>query len=194
LNFDDVRYPRELFRAKKAAGELPFGQVPMLEASGNFVPQTNAMLRCVARLAKSTAYPVDDVLACAKVDAVLDQDADTFTGVLVVNYKERFGFDFLNDDESSCQAVRKTLRERVLVSHVTNLERQVGAGGWLGSDGNVPTIADFNWAPRLVYLRDHAIPEDDGKILDNCPKLSALIEKFYALTAVKAYYELNPAV
>ena len=54
MNFDDLRYPREQFRDKKAAGELPFGQVPMLEAaSGKFVPQTNAMLRCVARLAKS---------------------------------------------------------------------------------------------------------------------------------------------
>jgi glutathione S-transferase len=193
LNFADVRYTRSQFLAKKASKELPFGQVPMLQSGDRFVPQTNSILRVLARSGKraSSLYPADDVFACGIIDAVLDQDADFFAGLLVHNYKERFGFDFLNqpDQQSNLADVRKRLRERVLPAHLESLEKLVGRHGWLGGDWINPTIADFNWAPRLDYVNTTALPDGESQnILLPYPKLCAFIVKFKSLPEVLEYY------
>ena len=191
VSFNDVRYAREQFRAKKAAGKLPFGQMPMLEYQSTFIPQTNSILRVCARVSEDqTLYPVEDIVGCGKIDAILDLDADIFTGVVVANYQERFGFDFLNEESEAAkvQGVRENLRNRVFPSHLANLERLVGEGGWLGGDWKNPTIADFNFGPRLQYLRDNSLGEPFP--LTDFPKLEKFLEQFYQLDSVKEYYSM----
>ena len=186
-----------MFRAKKAANDLPFGQMPMLSlttassASPVFIPQTNAILRTIARSSSNTTcYPLSNVAHCGAIDAILDLDADMFTGMLVHNYKERFGFDYLNEPSAAddLKKVRENLASRVLPQHLSNLEKMVGANGWLGGDWATPTIADFNWAPRLKYLLTALPDEGSADLLKPCSKLQAFVEAFYALPEVVAYY------
>ncbi|GMH79801.1 hypothetical protein TL16_g08279 [Triparma laevis f. inornata] len=143
VSFDDVRYGRDQFRAKKAAGLLPFGQMPMLAYNSAFIPQTNSILRVCARVSSdSTLYPISDIVACGQIDAILDLDADLFTGVVVANYKERFGFDFLNNESevAKVEGVKSNLRTRVFPAHLANLEKMVGEGGWLGGENTTIAI------------------------------------------------------
>jgi len=54
------------------------------------LPQCNSILRTVARYSDNKElYPIDDLVKCAKIDAILDLDADLFAGIVVRNYKER---------------------------------------------------------------------------------------------------------
>ena len=92
--------------------------------------------------------------------------------------------------------MRKRLRERVLPAHLESLEQLVGRHGWLGGDWINPTIADFNWAPRLDYVNTTALPDEHGEsgeresqnILLPFPKLCAFIVKFKSLPEVLEYY------
>ena len=78
----DHRLSRSDFDELKAAGKLPYGQVPLLEiftAAGDvtFLPQSGAILRFICRL--GGLHPSDAVQA-AVVDAALDAERDCFSG------------------------------------------------------------------------------------------------------------------
>lgn len=83
--------------------------------------QSRAILRYIARIGDSgkeedeRLYPNDPVLA-AKVDAILDQEADAFMGLRITRYKGRFGFGFLDDSKNADQldAAVKSINEEVI--------------------------------------------------------------------------------
>ena len=62
VRFDDVHVPLDRFSEQKAAGELPFGSLPVLDVDDGerrtSAAQSNAILRFVGRL--TGLYPVDD--------------------------------------------------------------------------------------------------------------------------------------
>lgn len=68
--FDDVRPSREAFLAMKEAGELPYGQLPVLEVDGVQIAQSLAIATLCGRI--SGLYPKSDMLAGARVDEVLN--------------------------------------------------------------------------------------------------------------------------
>lgn len=191
VNFSDHRFERHQFRAAKESGKLPFGQMPMLTVSATtHISQCNSILRTVARYSrKSYLYPTEDVLKCGTIDAILDLDADVFTPIVVRNYKERFGFDFLNDASSEpfIDSVTKNLKERVLPNHLSNLSLLVGTSNWLGGDWANPTIADFNFGVRLEYLNN--LQEFKGIVTDGYPKLKDFLEQFKKLGSNVQYYK-----
>lgn len=69
IDFEDERLSPEEFVAKKAAGEFPFGSVPVMEVDGLMLAETIALLRFAGKL--SGLYP-EDPLDAAKVDMVID--------------------------------------------------------------------------------------------------------------------------
>lgn len=87
IPFEDIRsnHPKwPEFAAMKAAGELPFGQMPVLRVGGPggmLLGQSTAICRFVAKLADPALelYPSDPVSA-AVVDGILMQDDDMRTG------------------------------------------------------------------------------------------------------------------
>lgn len=189
VSFSDHRFERHQFAALKSSGQLLFGQMPTLTVKGTQqVPQCNAILRLVARLSTSepSLYPVDEPVKCGIIDAILDLDSDIFTPIVVRNYKERFGFDFLNDSTSSplIDDVTKNLKDRVLPQHLSNLSKLIGTSGWLGGDWSTPTIADFNFGVRLEYLNN--LQEFD-RIVEKDVKLKEFLDKFKNLPSVRAY-------
>ena len=65
----------------------------------------------------------------------------------------------------------------------------VEEGNWLG-DYDGPTIADFNWMPRLKYLL--SLDFVDSDLLERFPKLKKVYEMFYSLQQVQKYYGTGP--
>ena len=84
LSFEDIRLTRAQFEELRAKNKLPFGQVPALEVDAKAIlVQSAAIMRYLGKL--SGLYPSDPLLA-AKVDAVMDEEADLLTGLSVSKY------------------------------------------------------------------------------------------------------------
>ena len=106
IPFIDERLTREEFIRRKESGELPFGQVPLLTIPGGgggyVLTQSSAILRFIGNTSCSKDYLTlyaHQLHVAGKIDSIIALDDDCFTGLVVHNYKERFGFDFLNDQE-----------------------------------------------------------------------------------------------
>ena len=150
----------------------------------------------------STLYPQDPLLA-AKVDAIVDEEMDMFTGVAASTYRgthktilvtfpyrifaERFGFESLTDEQQ--KVVRKSLNDTVLPRHLSFLEKmlQASSSGWLAGTPT-PTIADFIFAPRLKWLIAGVLDGISTDLLVPFPGVVAFLERFYALPEITAYY------
>lgn len=159
LPFRDVRLSREAFRQQRDSGALKFGQLPCLELpSKERVFQSAAILRLVGK--RTGLYPTDEVLA-ARVDALMDYDADIFHGVRVLKYKERFGFP---EESFDTQLVVKALLDSVLPRHLGNLCKvlEESTTGWLAGTPK-PTIADFFLVPPLNQLLEVRTPQLQGR-------------------------------
>ncbi len=76
--FEDIRLTPEEFGAKKASGELPYGQIPLSTVNGELCGQSNALLRYHGK--KTGLYPKCPVLAY-KVDEIMDTVGDVFANV-----------------------------------------------------------------------------------------------------------------
>lgn len=69
IAYDDIRLDFPTFGKQKAAGEFPFGSVPVLDVDGVRVCESNAILRFVGK--QAGLYPNDAVQAL-RVDEILD--------------------------------------------------------------------------------------------------------------------------
>jgi len=203
LDFDDVRFKsRDEFIAMKTSGELPYGQVPVLKVGDEFIGQSSAIAKFLGK--KAGVYPLCDDILAAKIDSILDQEADLFTGLTVSKYPGRYGFggllepsNTLGDDKKAdvdnsamnVKMVREALATDTIPRHLGNLERLLEEGGtgyMAGTPG--PTVADFVLVPRLQWLASGALEGIPADILVPYPGLTALVERLLALPAIKAYY------
>lgn len=196
IAFEDYKFEdRAEFHALKDSGALMFGQVPALEVThpgkeAVILNQSNAILRYVAKLSsEKDLYPSDPILA-ARVDAICDQEADTFMGIRITKYKERFGFGFL-EEEAYAGLLGSTVEKinaEVIPGHLATLNKQLemGGTGWLAGTAG-PSIADFVWSGPLKQLKE-GWSGDEGKAVSEFPKLLELLDRFLALPEVAAYY------
>merc|ERR1712071_460590 len=85
IPFIDVRLDRATFMKMKESGELPFGQLPALRTADgkHLLAQSAAIYRYIGKI--SSLYP-EDLIEAAKVDALMDQEADMFVGLTVSTY------------------------------------------------------------------------------------------------------------
>jgi len=202
VEFEDYRFKdREEFIQMKASGHLNFGQVPMLEVwtkddKHHVLTQSAALMRYVAKLGalmnpdKASLYPCNDLALAAKVDAILDQEADTFTGLRVTKYAARFGHGFLNEDKHKDlrDGVIRDTNNEVIPRHMAFLEKQLktNGSGWLaGTEG--PSIADYFWVPMLRMIEGGYT--GDNTLLAKFPDLIDLVKRFLALPVVVDYYK-----
>lgn len=117
---EDYRFKsREEFISLKGSNTLTYGQVPALYVNGETILcQTSAIMRYLGKL--TGLYPVCPEKA-ALVDGLLDFENDLFMGLSVSRYADRFGYSLLNPD--NIVTIRKELNEKVIPSHLANLER-----------------------------------------------------------------------
>jgi glutathione S-transferase len=195
---EDYRFAdRAEFAALKAAGTLPFGQVPLLEindgggaAGVTRVAQSGAILRYVCRL--GGLYPTENALACAAVDAALDAEKDAFAAYTAIKYRDRSGLSAM--DDAALATAEAALNEEVLPRHLRQLEALLGASesGWVAGTAR-PSPADFAWGSQLHELRSgNMAPMLRASLLapDVAPRANALVDKLLALPEAKTYYGL----
>merc|ERR1712227_21466 len=204
IPFEDFRFKsREEFIDMKESGKLNFGQVPMLEVWTNdgehhVLTQSAALMRYVAKLGalthpeKPQLYPVNDFVLAAKVDAIMDQEADALCGIRVAKYTDRFGHGYLNDEKHKdlADSIIRDNNNEVIPRHLAFLQNQLKSNGstWLaGTEG--PSIADYFWIPILRLLEGGYT--GDKTLLSKFLDLSDLIKRFMELPVIKEYYKNN---
>lgn len=166
IAFEDVHVPPERFSQLKAAGELPFGSLPVLdlETRGGTLSaaQSNAILRFVGR--RAGLYPTDDVRAL-KVDEALDLGEDLYHVI---------GPSMAEGNVERRTAMRKVLAEETLPRWMRFLERLLVANGRTGFvAGDALTVADL----KLHWIADKLT----NGTLDGIP--TTLLDGFPAVTA-----------
>jgi glutathione S-transferase len=156
IDFVDEHVTLDQFRDCRAAGEFPFGGIPVLviETSDgrHCVAQSNAILRFAGRL--TGLYPTDDPLQALKVDEALGVGED-------INCL--LGPSLHELDTERKMAMRKVLAEETLPFWMGCLERLLVANGSTGFIvGKNLTIADL----KLYWIIDWLTMG----ILDGIPK------------------------
>ena len=177
VDFEDVRISRERFAEMKEQGALPYGQVPALDVgAGRMLAQSSAILRYVATL--GGLHP-SDPLEAARIDSIISEEEDFFSGITISRYSARFGYGHMSEEFRA--EVRKNLNDEVLPKHLRFLEGLLGDSktGWLAGTEK-PSAADFAFVPRLRWLVSGANDGIDGNLLDGYPKVKDLIAKMMA--------------
>jgi glutathione S-transferase len=144
IDFVDEHLSFEQFQQCRAAGEFPFGGLPVLvveTSEGDLcVAQSNAILRFSGRLAG--LYPVDDSLQALKVDEALDVGEDI--NCLI-------GPSLHEQDVERKMTMRKELAEETLPFWLACFERLLVANGSTGFiTGHSLTVADL----KLYWIID----------------------------------------
>ena len=157
--FDDVRLKRDDFRALKASGELPFGQVPALKINGSFIAQTGAIARYCGRLAG--LYP-KDALQQAQVDQVIDAMSDI---TMLIGRSMRVA----EADEK--KQARALLANETLPVWIGFLERLLNESGTGFFVGNNLTMADLAVWRTMGWLTGGILDGIPSNLLDGSPIL-----------------------
>jgi glutathione S-transferase len=144
ISFIDEHLTPDQFHDCRAAGEFPFGGLPVLvvETSDGeqCVAQSNAILRFAGQLAG--LYPADDPLQALRVDEALDVGED-------INCL--LGPSLHEQDTEKKMAMRKELAEETLPFWIACFERLLIANGSTGFIlGNSLTVADL----KLYWIID----------------------------------------
>jgi glutathione S-transferase len=144
VKFVDDFVPPEQFRERRAAGEFPFGGLPVLDvettAGSVCSAQSNAILRFAGRL--SSLYPADDPVQALKVDEALGVGEDI---------NQMINPSIHEQDEQRKMAMRKELAEKTFPEWATYFERLLVTNGSTGFIvGKELTIADL----KLYWIID----------------------------------------
>jgi glutathione S-transferase len=167
IAFEDVHVSPDRFQQQKAAGELPFGSLPVLDVETPrgmvSAAQSNAILRFAGR--RAGLYPIDDPVRALKVDEALDLGEDLYHVI---------GPSMGEQDAGRRLAMRKVLAEETLPRWAGFLERLLVANGRTGFVvGDALTVADL----KLYWVADKLT---NGS-LDGIPQ--SLLDRFAAVTA-----------
>ena len=142
--FEDDFIPPEQFRERRAAGEFPFGGLPVLDVettTGKICSaQSNAILRFAGRL--SGLYPVNDPIQALKVDEAMDAGEDI---------NQLLGPSLHEQDERKKMAMRRELADKTLPEWAAYFERLLVNNGSTGFIvGKDLTVADL----KLYWIID----------------------------------------
>lgn len=167
IAFEDEHVPPQEFGTRRAAGEFPFGGLPVLDVETTegkvCSAQSNAILRFAGRL--SGLYPVDDPVLALKVDEALDMGED-INGLIGPSLHEQ--------DNDRKMAMRQELAEQSLPFWADCFERLLLANGNTGFVvGDSLTVADLKLYWILEWLT--------SGMLDGIP--TTLFDQYSTVTA-----------
>eukprot|EP00927_Polykrikos_kofoidii_P052971 TRINITY_DN47043_c0_g1_i1.p1 TRINITY_DN47043_c0_g1~~TRINITY_DN47043_c0_g1_i1.p1 ORF type:complete len:244 (-),score=29.76 TRINITY_DN47043_c0_g1_i1:68-799(-) len=178
--FEDVRVSYEEVAAMRAAGRLPFGQVPVLEIDGVTYGQSVALLRWAGR--QSGLYPNGLEL---KIDSVLEAIADVNKQLGPQWYKNALGrhptsgalLESTKLTPTLEVAVQNGLINDILPGRLAFLERCLQESDGPFCCGSQLTIADIQLYAMLTGILDGTYCEGvPASVLDACPRLRTLVK------------------
>jgi glutathione S-transferase len=174
IPFEDDRVPLADWPRRKS--DTPFGALPVLEADGKILAQSNAINRYVGKLAD--LYPSDpwQVALCDEVMGAVED----ITNKVVATFN-------LSDEEKKTQ--REALVAGPLTFYLSGLQQRLEAHGGQYFAGGRLTVADlkvFVWIRSLKSgVLDHVPPDLPDRV---APKLVAHYERVKSHPGVTAYY------
>lgn len=179
IAFEDAHVPPERFVELKAASELPFGSLPVLDVVTRdrtvSAAQSNAILRYVGR--RAGLYPVDDPLSALKVDEALEVGEDLY---------HTFIPSMLEQNVERRTAMRKVLAEETLPRWGGYLERLLVANGRTGFVvGSSLTVADLKLHWVIDKLTNGSLDGLPETLLDQFEVLSAWRKNVAAVRAAR---------
>ena len=177
--FEDAHVPLDQFMERKAAGEFPFGSLPVLDVEtprGTVTSaQSNAILRFVGR--QTGLYPVEDPIRCLKVDEALDL-AEDFYHLIGPSMGER--------DMDKRMAMRKVLAVEGVPRWAGFLEKLLVTNGRTGFVvGDALTIADLKLHWVVEKLTDGSLDGIPQSVADPFPALKAWQRNVAAVRAAR---------
>ena len=173
VEFEDRRPSREAFREMKATGQLPYGQLPVLEVDGVMIAQSAAIARFCGTL--SGHYPTDP-LAAARVDELLDA-ANEITLKVSPTMREK--------DPGRRSAMRAELATVTFPEWLGRVEGRVDDGEFLV--GDALTIADLALWRLLDWLTSGMLEGIPADLLAGHPRLSRHVATIAARPDVIAW-------
>lgn len=167
IAFEDVHVPMERFEQQKAAGELPFGALPVLDVTTRdgtvSAAESNAILRFVGR--RVGLYPLDDPLKALKVDEALDLGEDLY---------HLIGPSIGEPEVARRMAMRKVLAEETLPRWGGYVDRLLVANSQTGFVvGDTFTVADLKLHWIIDKLTNGSLDGIPKSVLDGFPALNA---------------------
>jgi len=167
IEFVDDHIPPEQFRERRAAGEFPFGGLPVLDVETTTgktcSAQSNAILRFAGRL--SGLYPVDDLIQALKVDEALDVGED-INQLLAPSLHE--------EDEQRKMSMRRELAGKTLPEWAAYFEQLLVSNGSTGFIvGNALTVADLKLYWIIDWLTSGLLDGIPTTLFDHYPRIVA---------------------
>ncbi len=172
--FNDVRPSRAEFMAMKNAGELPYGQLPVLDVDGVRIAQSVAIARFCGQ--QAGLYPNDDPIAAARVDELLDT-ATQMTQLLQPSMRAK--------DEEERMRLRASLGSKLLPKWLGFLEARLGDRAFFVKDQL--TVADLAMWRLLGWLTGGILDGVPTDLLDAHPRLKSHFERIGALEGVQSW-------
>ncbi|CAN0211596.1 unnamed protein product, partial [Phaeothamnion confervicola] len=144
-------------------------KVPILEIDGVVLPQSVAILRFAGR--EAGLYPVNDPVAAAQCDAVIDG----LTDIQVRSKREIEQKMEVMESERLKAVLRKELNDTILPASLAQFQRLLlasGKGDWFVGDRM--SIADIAVSTRLKWFRSGVLDGIEVGVCDAFPALVAL--------------------
>ena len=175
IAFEDHRIPGPEW--PKHRDQMPFRAMPVLEADGKVIAQSNTIIRYVGKLAG--LYPKDDWQA-ALCDEVMDASEDIGS---------RIGATIALDEAGKKRA-REALAADALPRHLEQLQgRLKAAGGEYFADRRL-TVADLKVFMLVRWLRSGSLDHIPRDLVDRvAPQLVAHAARVQAQPKIADYYQ-----
>ena len=180
IPFEDIRPTRDEFREMKASGDLPYGQLPILEVEGRIIAQSVAIARFCGK--QAGLYPINDDVDGARVDELMDT-ATQITELLRPSMRV--------SDAQEKMALRTELVKNDFPKWLGFLDKRLDNNG---SDYFVTekmTIADLVIWRLCGWLVDGVLDGVPTTILDEHTLLKAHYERMDSIPEIRAWMTEN---
>lgn len=191
IPFKDERVSYEEVSQRRAAGQLPFGQVPVIEIDGKTYAQSGALLRWAGK--QGGLYPDEHMLL---IDNVVETINDLWPECIKIGY----GSAMMRHPVTGRPMVSLTMaqqREQRSLCHdvlfptrfqqLEKLEQASFEPFFCGSQVTLADVALYAMASQILqgHWAGNGITPD---VLDACPKLKRLVDSVHELLAVQRWY------
>jgi glutathione S-transferase len=171
IAFTDERIAFPEVMARKAAGALPLGSVPVLTVDGVAMAQTASMLRYAAHLGGGALYP-SGAFEAFVVDSVIDSFNDTLSHAMMPSFRE--------PDAEKRRELRAALATGVLAQVLGYTESLAARFDGPFLTGSSLTIADLVIGCQLLGIRSGALDGLHAEHLAPYPRLGRLVDAVWA--------------